>query len=169
MFKRSILCVIFITLCCSCQKNTKAELTILDLLKAQGIVAFLVEMPADLHEKDYVSLELFGADGVVDSSDFAQGMSPKEILRVFVHKNNDDYTFSVVGDSFSVNDMKLNYGDTQLRAWRGDSYSQVFQAGDPLAGFTNNGGISYMEPSGDTLLLRVTIKKGSEQTASSNH
>ncbi len=153
---------------CSCGKRQKAELTVEHLLKAQDMVAFMVALPEDIKETDFVCLELFGDRGVIDSAQFAYGLKPSEVLRIFIHKNSGDYRFSVVTDTMAVNEIKLKHGEAELRTWRGDSSEKVFLVGDPLAGFTIDGQVSYMNPTGDDLSLRVAIKKRSEQAGDGN-
>ena len=153
---------------CSCEKRSKTELTVADLLKAQDMVAFMVALPKDVEKTDFVCLELFGDKGVIDSAEFAYGLKPSEILKIFIHKNSGDYRFSVVTDAMSVNDIKLKLGEAKLRTWPGDSNERVFQVGDPLAGFTIDGQVSYTSPTGDDLSLRVAIKKSSEQGVHGN-
>lgn len=153
---------------CSCEKRSEAELTVADLLKAQDMVAFMVALPKEMEKTDFVCLELFGDKGVVDSAQFAYGLKPTEILKIFIHKNGGDYRFSVVTDTMSVNDIQLKLGEAKLRIWPGDSNERVFQVGDPLAGFTIDGQVSHMSPTGDDLSLRVAIKKSSEQASAGN-
>jgi hypothetical protein len=153
---------------CSCGKRSKAELTVVDLLKAQEMVAFMVALPKDLGGNDYICLELFGDKGVVDSAEFAYGLKNSDLVKIFIHKNSGNYRFSVVTDAMTMNDIELKHGEAKLRAWPGNSNEKVFQVGDPLAGFTIDGQVSYMSPSGDDLSLRVAIKKSSEQAAPSN-
>ena len=153
---------------CSCGKRPKAELTVADLLKAHDIIAFMVALPEDIEEQDFVRLELYGEKGVVDSTEFAYGLKPSEILKIFIHKNSGDYRFSVVSDTITMNDIKLKHGEAKLRTSRSNSNTEVLQVGDPLAGFTIDGQISYKSPRGDDLSLRVAIKKSREQDAPSN-
>ena len=160
----AVVCVVSVLLT-SCRKK---EITVNDLIQAQGMVPFMVELPKDIQETDSVCLELFGEAGVVDSAVFAQGLKPGEILKIFIHKENGDYRFSVITDSSAMNDIKLKYGQAELRVWRGNSHEEVFQVGDPLAGFTLDDSVSYMSPSGDDVSLRVAIRRGSEQVVSGN-
>ena len=148
---------------CSCGKRSTAELTVVDLIKAHDMVAFFVALPEDIGEQDCVSLELFGEKGVVDSAEFAYGLKLGAILKIFIHKKSGDCRFSVVTDTVTMNDIEMKLGEAKLRTWLGNSNTEVLHVGDPLAGFTIDGKVSYMFPRGDDLSLRVAIKKSSEQ------
>lgn len=152
-------------LLCSCRKS---EITVNDLMRAQGIVPFVVELPKNIRETDTVFLEIFGESGVIDSAVFTDGLEPGEMLKIFIHKASNEYRFSVVTESVSMNDMELKLGEAELRAMRGSSNTEVFEVGDPLAGFTVDGTVSYMNPRGDDLSLRIAVKSGSEQVAAPN-
>ena len=168
MTKAVLLIVCSCAFLCSCEKRSKAELTVADLLKAQDMVAFMVALPREIEKTDFVCLELFGDKGVVDSAQFAYGLKPGEVLKIFIRKNGGDYRFSVVTDTMSVNDIQLKLGEAKLRTWSGDPNERVFQVGDPLAGFTIDGQVSHMSPAGDDLSLRVAVKKSSGQASAGN-
>jgi hypothetical protein len=144
---------------CSCEKRGKTELTVVDLLKAHEMVAFMVALPEDLEKEDFVRLELYSEKGVIDSAEFAYGLKPGEVLKIFIHKNSGDYRFSIVTDTFTVNDIQLKHGDARLFTWVGNSDTEQFKVGDTLAVFTIDKQASLNLPTGDDLGLRVAVNR----------
>ena len=132
-------------------------------MQVQNLIPFMVSLPDDINQSDTVCLELFGEAGVADTAVFSDELNPSELLKVFVHKLDNGYRFSVISQSTAMNGIELETGETKLRTWRGNSDTEVFAVGDPLAGFSSDGTVSYMRPRGDDLSLRVAIKRSSEQ------
>lgn len=161
-----MICSIFAILITGCS-NEKSKVSISDVLRAQRIVPLLVQLPNELNGEDVVALEIYGEEGVKDSRNIGaveEGFFAGQIVKIFIHEPSP-YTFSVITDNSSRNGIELELGDANLKMYGGKPHIEVHQVDEPLAGFGIDGTTSYMNPRGDDLSLRLTIKSKSEQSS----
>ncbi len=136
----------------------RSRITTGDLMRAQGISAFVCKLPSNLKSTDIVGLETFDENGPVELIFNGEGFKPSELCKVFLMEVPTGYQLSVLGDTMSWSQKDLPTSGLRLAASLGGENHAVIEVGEGFLVFSNEGSASYIYPKGDDLSLRLVIR-----------